>query len=41
MPENRHLVYMDARLAEFVIELNQIRACLVKEAMNALAPYLK
>ena len=41
MPENRQLVYLDAHLAAFVIEFNQTRATVVKEAMEALAPYLK
>jgi hypothetical protein len=41
MPENRQLVYMDAHHAPFVIEFNETRAGVVKEAMNALAPYLK
>jgi hypothetical protein len=41
MPENRQIVYLDAQPAEFVIEFNRTRAGVVKEAVNALAPYLK
>jgi hypothetical protein len=39
MPENRPLVYLDAKHAKFVIEFNRARADVVKEAMNALIPY--
>jgi hypothetical protein len=41
MPENRRLVYLDATHAKFVIELNRARVGVVKEAIDALAPYLK
>jgi hypothetical protein len=41
MPENRRLVYLDATHAKFVVELNRIRAGVVKEAIDALSPYLK
>jgi hypothetical protein len=38
---DRRSVYLDARHAKLVIEFNQIRARPVKEAIDALAPYLK
>jgi hypothetical protein len=41
MPEDHQAVYSDAKHAKFVIEFNQARAGVVKEAMNALSPYLK
>lgn len=41
MPENRQLVYMDAKLIKFVVEFNKTRAGVVQEAIDALAPYLK
>jgi hypothetical protein len=41
MPENRQLVYLDAHQAKFVIEFNRVKASVVKEAIDALAPYLK
>ena len=40
MPENRPLVYLEAKHAKVVIEFNRARAGVVKEAMDALAPYL-
>jgi hypothetical protein len=41
MPESRQLVYLDAQHAKFVIEYNQVKAGVVKEAINSLATYLK
>jgi hypothetical protein len=41
LPSNRQLVYLDAQHAKFVIEFNRVRAKVVKEAIDALAPYLK
>lgn len=41
MPDNHPLLYLDAKHAKFVIEFNEARAGVVKEAMNALIPYLK
>jgi hypothetical protein len=41
MPKGRQLVYMSADRTEFVIEFNRVRAGVVKEAIDALAPYLK
>jgi hypothetical protein len=41
MPKDRPLVYLDSKHAKFVIEFNQARASVVKEAMNALIPYFK
>jgi hypothetical protein len=41
VPANLRSVYLDARYAKFVIELNQARASALKEATNALLPYLK
>jgi hypothetical protein len=40
VPEDRPLVYLDAQFAEFVIDFNRTRAALVKEAMDALTPYV-
>jgi hypothetical protein len=41
MPENRQMVYMDAHYAATVAKMNNVKAGVVKEAMEALAPYLK
>jgi hypothetical protein len=41
MLANRQFVYLDAQHAKVVIEFNGIRARAVKEAVDALAPYLK
>jgi hypothetical protein len=41
MPEHHQLVYLDATHAKFVSEFNRTRARVVKEAIDALAPYLK
>lgn len=41
LPEGRQLVYLDADKAAFVAEFNRTRATVVKDAMNALAPYMK
>jgi hypothetical protein len=41
MPENRKLVYLDTKQAKFVTAFNRTRADVVKEAIDALAPYLK
>ena len=38
---NRRSVYLDARHANTVIQFNEVRAKAVKEAIDALAPYLK
>lgn len=41
MPEGRRAVYLGAEQAEIVREMNEIKAGPVKDAMNALVPYLK
>jgi hypothetical protein len=41
MPEERRLVYMDAKHAGHVAEFNKITAGAIKESIDALAPYLK
>jgi hypothetical protein len=41
MPKNSRLVYLDAKRAKFVIEFNRTKAHAVKEAIDALTPYLK
>lgn len=41
MPNGRQLIYLDAEHAKFVVEFNQTRAGIVKEAIDAVAPYLK
>jgi hypothetical protein len=41
MPDGRVLVYLDAQHAETVSEINRARAGVVKEAIDAIAPYLK
>jgi hypothetical protein len=41
MPKGRQLVLMRAAHTEVVIEYNRMRATVVKEAIDALAPYLK
>src|SRR5262245_52778007 len=40
MPANRRLVYLDAGNATFVTEFNRTTARAVKEAVDALVPYL-
>jgi hypothetical protein len=41
MPEGRQLVYLPAQRKSFVIQFNRAKAGVVKEAIDALAPYLK
>jgi hypothetical protein len=41
MPPERQLVYLDAKLMKPVIKYNKARAGVVKEAIDALAPYMK
>jgi hypothetical protein len=41
MPEGRQLVFMSAKRKSFVIKFNRTRANVVKEAIDALAHYLK
>jgi hypothetical protein len=41
MPEGRELVYLDAEHAKTVTAMNKVKARAVKDAIDALAPYLK
>jgi hypothetical protein len=41
MPENRRLIYFDTVHAQSIAAINQARAGAIKEAMDALEPYLK
>jgi hypothetical protein len=41
MPKDRQIVYLDAEHADTVRRMNEIKAGPVKEAMQALAPYVK
>jgi hypothetical protein len=41
MPEHRCLIFMDAGEAKSVVAINKVRAELIKEAIDALGPYLK
>lgn len=41
MPEGRRAIYIDAEHAETVSAINQVRAEGIKEAIDALAPYLR
>ena len=41
MPEGRQVVYLDAEHADTVRRMNEIKAGPIKEAMDALVPYLK
>lgn len=41
MPEGHQPVFLNATHAKFVSEFNRTRANVVKEAIDALAPYLK
>jgi hypothetical protein len=41
VPECVQPVYMDGHHAAMVAELNKVTASVVREAMDALAPYLK
>jgi hypothetical protein len=40
-PENRRLIFMSAERAKIVTAINEERARAIKEAIDALAPYLK
>jgi hypothetical protein len=40
MPDTRPMVYLEGKHAKFVAGLGTVRAGVVKEAMDALAPYL-
>jgi len=40
MPEAQQLVYVGAEHTKVVMELNKVTAGVLKEAMDALAPYL-
>ena len=41
MPENRRVIFMDAIHAKPVAAINQARADFIKDAIDALAPYLE
>lgn len=41
MPENRRLIFMNAERAMIVTAINEERARAIKEAIDALAPYLR
>jgi hypothetical protein len=41
MPEGRQMVYLAAEHADTVSKMNLVKAGPVKDAMQALAPYLK
>ncbi len=40
MPANRRLIYFDTMHAQSIAAVNQSRAVAIKEALEALAPYL-
>jgi DNA-directed RNA polymerase subunit F len=41
MPDDRQLVYLEARFAEHMVKYNRATADDIKKAMDALIPYLK
>ena len=41
MPENRRLIFLNAERAKTVTAINRARAEMIKEAIDALGPYLK